>query len=60
MTPEELKELALAIAQESLERTEYSDVYEDEDLEDLTEEEMQKLHRLVITAQIVALTWEGK
>lgn len=60
MTPEDLKELALEIAQEELTHTEYCVVYEDEDLEDLTEEEMLKVHRLVTTARIVALTWGGE
>lgn len=58
MTPEDLREAAIAVAQERLEAVEYSVIYEDEELEHLTEEEMREVHRLVVSGWIVDLTWE--
>lgn len=49
LTQAEIEEHAERIADVHLETIEYSDVYEDEDLEDATEEEWQAIHSHIQT-----------
>ena len=54
MTEEEKKEHARRIGKWWLQASEYSNVYEDEELpEDITEEEMQEIHALIVTGDVL-------
>lgn len=55
-TEGDLKDLAVDVAQEQIEGTEYCVIYEDEDFEDMSEEDQLKLLRLVQSAT-VTLSW---
>lgn len=54
VTEEEKKEHARRIGKWWLQASEYSNVYEDEELpEDITEEEMQEIHALIVTGDVL-------
>ena len=50
MSTEDRNEIALEIADDILSRAEYCEVYEHEDADDWTDEDMQAIHRLITTA----------
>lgn len=49
MTQEEIEDHAERIADEILQNVEYSDVYEDEELEDASEDEWKAIHEHIQT-----------
>jgi hypothetical protein len=54
LTEEEKKDHARRIGKEWLQASEYSNVYEDEELpEDITEDEMQEIHKLITTGDVL-------
>lgn len=53
LTDEEITEHALRIAQEHLEAIEYSNVYEDEELEDATEDDWQAVRNRIYDLVVV-------
>ena len=53
----ELQDVATDLIKEHLSSFEFSNIYEDSDLFELTDEEQRKLFDLVMTADITA-TWE--
>lgn len=55
MTEEEMRKHALLIAKNVLMDVDYSYVYEDETLEDATEEELKRIHDIVTREVTVAL-----
>lgn len=48
MTNEEMWEHAMRIGTDRVQHTNYSDVYEDEDLEDATEDERLEIHNRIL------------
>lgn len=57
MTQEEIEEHAERIADEILSNVEYSQVYEDEELEDATEEDWKAVHSRI--QSLVSISEEG-
>lgn len=55
---EELKYAAGVLAKDHLEAFEFLDIAEDADFEGMSEEDQQKLHTLVVTAN-VTLSWSA-
>jgi hypothetical protein len=54
VTEEEKKDHARRIGKWWLQASEYSNVYEDEELpEDVTEEEIQEIHALIVTGDVL-------
>lgn len=52
LTDEEITEHALRIAQEHLEAIEYSNVYEDEELEDATEDDWKAVRNRIYDLEV--------